>query len=81
MSCRVLGRDAETAFIVQVAKVAGGWKCKTIEGRYVPTAKNAMVKDFYPAHGFEKAANDGVWVARPENITKSPPHAKVKVVL
>ncbi|HTK85918.1 MAG TPA: HAD-IIIC family phosphatase [Patescibacteria group bacterium] len=81
MSCRVLGRDAETAFIAQVAKVAGGWKCKTIEGRYVPTAKNAMVKDLYPAHGFEKAANDGVWVARPENITKSPPHAKVKVVL
>jgi FkbH-like protein len=80
MSCRVLGRGAETAFIAQVAKIAADWRCKAIEGRYVPTAKNGMVKDIYGAHGFTNGAGEGVWVAPPERVTKSPPYTNVKMI-
>jgi len=55
MSCRVLKRDMEFAMmdeLVEKAKKAG---VKKIIGYYYPTAKNAMVKDFYGRMGFEKS--------------------------
>jgi FkbH-like protein len=63
MSCRVLGRNAETAFLAQLAGIASDWGCTVIEGRYKPTAKNAMVRDFYRLHGFSLGADDGSWSA------------------
>ena len=58
MSCRVLKRDMEFAMmdeLVEKAKKAG---VKKIIGYYYPTAKNAMVKDFYGRMGFEKKSED-----------------------
>ena len=52
MSCRVLGRtveDAFLAFLVAEARTAGAGK---IKGRYEPTAKNSQVADFYSSRGF-----------------------------
>ena len=65
MSCRVLKRDMELAMLdglVSQAKAAGYTK---LVGRYLPTAKNKMVKDFYPETlGFSNvsASEDGVTV-------------------
>lgn len=53
MSCRVLGRKVEQGMLqalVMAAKPAG---IKTLYGRYLPTAKNAMVSDLYDNLGFE----------------------------
>lgn len=58
MSCRVLKRDMEYAMmdeLVEKAKEAG---IKRIIGYYYPTAKNAMVKEFYSLQGFEKIDED-----------------------
>lgn len=65
MSCRVLKRDMELAMLdglVAQAKAAGITK---LIGTYIPTAKNKMVKDFYPdVLGFSpvSAAEDGTTV-------------------
>jgi len=56
MSCRVLMRGVEEHmmnFAVALAKAKG---LKTIKGRYVPTAKNGMVRDFFGRFGFVKTA-------------------------
>ena len=58
MSCRVLKRDMEFAMmdvLVDKAKKAG---IETIKGFYYPTAKNAMVKEFYKLQGFNKISED-----------------------
>lgn len=52
MSCRVIGRRIETAFLDVVLSDLVGRGVERIEASYVPTAKNAMVGSFYPAHGF-----------------------------
>ena len=58
MSCRVLKRDMEFAMmdvLVDKVKKAG---IETIKGFYYPTAKNAMVKEFYKLQGFNKISED-----------------------
>ena len=55
MSCRVLKRDMEQTMLDAVVERAQSRGIRTIIGIYIPTAKNAMVKDFYPALGFEPA--------------------------
>ena len=58
MSCRVLKRDMEFAMmdeLVEKAKAAG---IKKLVGYYYPTAKNAMVKEFYALQGFKKITED-----------------------
>lgn len=58
MSCRVLKRNMEFAMmdeLVEKAEMAG---IKNIFGYYYPTAKNAMVKDFYKLQGFKKVSAD-----------------------
>lgn len=58
MSCRVLKRDMEFAMmdtLVARCKEAG---ISRIHGYYYPTAKNAMVKEFYALQGFTKISED-----------------------
>jgi len=54
ISCRVLGRDIEDAFLIQVIKLAKKRGCKVAIGEYYATRKNSQLKDFYSKHGFEK---------------------------
>lgn len=54
MSCRVLKRDMEYAMMDSVVEACRACGIGTIMGYYYPTAKNAMVKDFYGTMGFEK---------------------------
>lgn len=58
MSCRVLKRDMEFAMMDELAEKAINAGIKTIFGYYYPTAKNAMVKDFYALQGFTKISDD-----------------------
>ena len=56
MSCRVLKRQVEEETLnelVRLAKVRGAGR---IEGVYLPTAKNEMVRDFYGRMGFTLTA-------------------------
>ncbi|MDE6389684.1 MAG: HAD-IIIC family phosphatase [Lachnospiraceae bacterium] len=54
MSCRVLKRDMEYAMMDSVVEACKECGIGTIMGYYYPTAKNAMVKEFYAAMGFKK---------------------------
>src|SRR5262245_39360639 len=52
MSCRVLGRGAEDTFIAKLAEAAKTLDCNEMRGKYIPTGKNAMVKDLYRRFNF-----------------------------
>lgn len=58
MSCRVLKRDMEFAMMDELVKKARAEGIKKLVGYYYPTAKNAMVRDFYALQGFEKVSED-----------------------
>ncbi len=58
MSCRVLKRDMEFAMMDELVERAQAIGIKKIVGYYYPTAKNAMVKDFYALQGFKKISED-----------------------
>jgi FkbH-like protein len=52
LSCRVLGRKIETAFLTKALEVARSRGCVRAIGKYIATAKNAQVATFYTDHGF-----------------------------
>jgi FkbH-like protein len=52
MSCRVLKRQVEEEVLNELARLAAIRGCAQLEGVYFPTAKNEMVRDFYPRMGF-----------------------------
>ena len=58
MSCRVLKRDMEFAMMDEIVAAAIAKGAKTIRGFYYPTAKNAMVREFYKTQGFDKISED-----------------------
>lgn len=55
MSCRVLGRGVEDAFIAHVAGAASRRGARRLIGTYRPTAKNDQVSTFFPNRGFQPA--------------------------
>jgi FkbH-like protein len=65
MSCRVLKRDMEYAMMDTLVRLALDSGIGEIYGYYYPTAKNAMVKDFYRDMGFDLVSQgeggDTVW--------------------
>lgn len=54
MSCRVLKRTVEEFIINKMISTAKSLGFKTVLGEYIPTAKNAMVKDIYEKMGFTR---------------------------
>jgi FkbH-like protein len=52
LSCRVLGRTIETAFLHHLVDVARRRGATTIVGDFQATSKNAPAADFYARHGF-----------------------------
>jgi FkbH-like protein len=59
MSCRVIGRKVETAFLAKIVADAKKKGVSTIVGEYIPTQKNALVEGFYADNGFEKFQQKG----------------------
>ena len=64
MSCRVLKRDMEQAMLDTLVWRSRESGIRKLHGYYYKTAKNAMVKDFYGAMGFQKLSEkdgDSEW--------------------
>lgn len=53
MSCRALGREAESAFLALCLARAAGKGAQRFKAQYIASKKNAQVANFYPRHGFE----------------------------
>jgi FkbH-like protein len=80
LSCRILGRRIENAFLHVLTERARERGLRHLVGRYVPTAKNGQVASFYPQRGFEPVG-DGVFrfdLAR--QALDAPPDIAIKVL-
>ena len=53
LSCRILGKGIEKAFIIKILTILKENGVKTVKAAYFPTAKNSQVADFYNNCGFE----------------------------
>jgi FkbH-like protein len=63
MSCRVIGREVERAFLGELLRELGRRGIARVRGEYMPTPKNAMVRDFYPSCGFTLSDADAAKTA------------------
>lgn len=75
MSCRVIGRRAETAFLAYLLDVLAQRGVRIVQAVYEATAKNALVKDFWPTHGFTGGAASPYRreLAAPGGVAEPPP--------
>jgi FkbH-like protein len=58
LSCRVFSRGIEQTCLAAVLERARAAGAAGVLGTYLPTAKNAKVKDFYPRNGFVPLRED-----------------------
>ena len=61
MSCRVLKRGVENMLLEEIVALAKEYGFSHIEGEYIPTAKNGLVKDHYKSLGFQLDVQTGTW--------------------
>jgi FkbH-like protein len=79
MSCRVLGRRVEDAFLATLAERAVARGSRTLTGTYEPTAKNAQVATFYPERGFVEAGERRYRLDLTEGAPVPPPQIRITV--
>lgn len=77
MSCRVLNRGVETYALNLLIQQAKAWNCTELIGEYIPSSKNAMVKDHYTKMGFVQT-QDNMYRLDLENTILHPTHIAVK---
>ena len=58
LSCRVIGRTVETAFLSALAKAAVARGLTHLHGSFQPTKKNAPAQNFYSQHGFQRSSEN-----------------------
>jgi FkbH-like protein len=58
LSCRVFARGVEQACLSAVLEHARSTGVRAVYGQYRKTARNGLVADFYPRHGFVAAGGD-----------------------
>jgi len=56
MSCRVLKRGVEQFLLNEICAAARDHGLASVFGEYLPTAKNALVKNHYAGLGFERVS-------------------------
>lgn len=52
LSCRILGKGIEIAFVKKILAMLSKAVFETLTAKYLPTAKNAQVKEFWEKVGF-----------------------------
>ncbi len=65
-------------YVVDIARAFG---CRTIRGEYLPTAKNAMVKEFYAQFGFHKVSDSEsktAWEINPDEYRTNSTYVEIK---
>ena len=81
MSCRVLKRQVEEEVLNEIIRLAKDRGCTRLEGIYLPTPKNEMVRDFYGRMGFTLVSESETkreFELRLENFQPTP--TKIKIV-
>lgn len=76
MSCRVLGRSAETAMLADLVERLRAVGVTRLRASYVPTERNGPCRMMLPLHGFRLLDEDdrGTWYeASLEDVPEAPP--------
>lgn len=76
MSCRVLGRGIEQAFLTAVLEISKKANMKTCTAEYIQTKKNGMARDFLTANGF--VLRDDYYVRDLQNPPEFPDWIEVE---
>ena len=80
MSCRVLKRGVEEETLNELVRLAKMKSCTRLEGIYLPTPKNEMVRDFYSRMGFTLTAESETKRAFELRLEKfSPRPTKIQI--
>jgi len=80
MSCRVLGRGVERFMFQKLAEAARDESATALRAWFIPTAKNAVVKDLLPGLGFVQAEDSSfVHLIQEEDFVALPQFAKQSV--
>ena len=58
LSCRILGKNIEQAFVSSILRKLQRIGIKTVTAQYIPTPKNAQVIDFYDRLGFQESLTE-----------------------
>lgn len=58
MSCRVVMRTIEETLLAEISEDARSSGAERLVGRYAPSGKNQMVKEFYPQRNFSNRPTD-----------------------
>lgn len=77
LSCRVMGRDIEKAFMALICKVAVQNNSNFLIGKYIPTTKNKAVEKFYENIGFIKVKDNEYTLNLINKIVKCPEYIKI----
>ncbi|MEO8248208.1 MAG: HAD-IIIC family phosphatase [Burkholderiales bacterium] len=72
MSCRVIGRQAEAAFLQTLLRKLAERGVRHVSAQFTPTAKNELAKNFLREQGFE-STDEGHFE---RNLRKAPPAAE-----
>lgn len=59
LSCRILGKGIEYAFLDTILNLIADKGCKTVEATFLETPKNEQVADFYEQAGFSVVEDSG----------------------
>ena len=73
LSCRVIGRSVEAAFLSFLACDARERGRSRLSGWFHPTKKNQPARDFYPTHGFAMDIQEGDAIRWVLDISKNIP--------
>lgn len=76
MSCRVLKRGMENFVLNTIVAKAREAGAKFVKGEYIPTAKNAMVKDHYKDLGFTESGD--TWILDVDKYENRKSHIQTK---
>ena len=83
LSCRILGRGIEFAFLNSVLNLLLSNGVKSVHGTYIPTAKNGQVASFYEEAGFSlvKTDNDGrkYYVRKIDTVIDNKDYYKITI--
>lgn len=85
MSCRVLGRRVEYMVLREILANAAANGIEQVVGVYVPTERNAMVRDHYEKLGFSRFEQDAAgdaeyWVIATDTEIDAPPMTVRRIV-
>lgn len=70
LSCRVIGRTVESAFLAFLVSRARELRAREVRGWFLPTAKNLPARNFYRQHGFhqvDRTEEGSLWALGVQN--------------